>query len=178
MLPPVPKEGGLAKRELNLFGDPKAAAAATFVLPQFLYAGNFSYVIEFEGEFYFHKCLVNYRTESIPSKVLDVGEYEEEQHESKPFSHPGSVFRLYQVQAPEALAEACYEHDKRCLELSSFLDHANEYDADQFMEKRMLELKYAYTFVLGESQSPRGVDENSLVSFIVDTCATRSLKDR
>ena len=73
------------------------------------------------------------------------------------------------------LADQCFEHDKRCLELSAFLDHANEYDAAQFMEKRMLELRYAYTYVLGESRSPMGVDKDTLVKFMVETCATKKL---
>lgn len=50
----------------------------SFVLPQFLYAGNFSYVIEYEGKFYFHKCLVQYRKENIPHKTLNVGFYDDD----------------------------------------------------------------------------------------------------
>jgi hypothetical protein len=47
----------------------------TYVLPQFLKAGRFAYVIEYpKGEFYFHKALVHYRKEQMPLKLVEVGE--------------------------------------------------------------------------------------------------------
>jgi len=49
-------------------------AITTYILPQFLKAGRFSYVIEYpKGEFYFHKALVHYRKEQMPLKLVDVG---------------------------------------------------------------------------------------------------------
>ena len=38
----------------------------TYVLPLFLMAGKFEYVVKFEDKHYFHKSVVHFRTEPIP----------------------------------------------------------------------------------------------------------------
>lgn len=42
----------------------------------------------------------------------------------------------------------------------------------------MLELRYAYTYVLGESRSPLGIDKDAFVKFIIETCATKRLVEQ
>jgi len=43
-----------------------------FVLPQYLKAGKFQYVVEYpKGTFYFHKALVHFREEQVPVKIIE-----------------------------------------------------------------------------------------------------------
>ena len=44
----------------------------TYVLPQYLTAGKYQYIIEYpKGKYFFHKAVIHYRNEPIPIKLLD-----------------------------------------------------------------------------------------------------------
>ena len=50
----------------------------TWVLPQFLRAGKYSYIIEYpKGKFYFHKSIIHFRDEAVPVKQLRLGKISE-----------------------------------------------------------------------------------------------------
>lgn len=42
-----------------------------FVFPQFLQSGRFSYIVEYNSKFYFHKAVIHFREEQIPLTVKD-----------------------------------------------------------------------------------------------------------
>ena len=41
----------------------KKACPHSFILPMFLVSGRFHYIIEYQGEFFFHKAVINFRKE-------------------------------------------------------------------------------------------------------------------
>lgn len=55
----------------------EAIGTTTFVLPQFLQSGRYDYLIEYQGEVYFHTSVVGYREEPEAVKVSDRAAFEE-----------------------------------------------------------------------------------------------------
>ena len=83
-------------------------------------SGRYSYLIEFKGEYYFHRAIIDYRKESILRNSIKIGQFEDEGIVDSAFNKANSVFWEWQEDTEESLENA-KDHDIKALYLSSYL---------------------------------------------------------
>jgi hypothetical protein len=84
-----------------------ATSSENFVMPLFLQSGKFSYVIEYNSKFYFHKAVIHVREETIPFSAPD---------SISLFKKNDSVFSGWKEDI-NPIIQGCFEHDLRHLVL-------------------------------------------------------------
>lgn len=137
----------------------------TFVIPQFLRAGKFEYVIEYDKQFYFHSALIHYRQEPLP--VQRVGKH---QKKSELFYKANSVFSEWRQDTDSTIMK-CIDHDLKAIRLPEVFknkDHVQQ--VTNFILQQFKNLKHMYLCCLGQSQSVAGIDLPSLKHFFIKTC--------
>lgn len=151
-----------------------------FVLPQFLNAGRFSYIIEHpKGTFYFHKSLIHFRKEPLPLNVISP-----EEEYLVDFVLAKSVFSEFKYPDDpivQTARERAIAHDLGSiawkLALPNAIGPGPMQDCKNYYEKHFDAFMYAYRRVLAEAEEPRGVDLPSLTKFLLGHCKAKRLTE-
>jgi hypothetical protein len=153
-----------------------ADECTNFVLPQYLKAGKFQFVIEYpKGTFYFHKAVVHFRQEEVPLKLLEPAADGGEQQVAANiifgfFDKQKSVFSGWAEDSEQMLFK-CAEHDLRNLDLPLLFQDAKErVEGLGFIERQIKQLKDVFVYVSSESKQSGGIDVETMLWFILEVC--------
>lgn len=143
----------------------------TYLLPQFLEAGKYEYVIKYVDEYTFHNCVVHFRTESLPVNVVN-----SEISKNKPvFVKPASVFADWR-QDTDSKVTKCIDHDLKNLNLSSlYQDKETATTIGKYITQNFRRFKHAFVCCLAQSEDVSGIDWQSMNIFIFKVCGFGSI---
>lgn len=103
-------------------------------------AGKYSYIVEYpENTFYFHNCVVHYRTENVPLKFAMPEGAGSEVAPQAAFDKQSSVFKTWTEPGPEKLQDAI-QHDLRSIRFAAFLPASELKAMERFITEHFGEL--------------------------------------
>ena len=151
-----------------------------YVLPSFLNAGRFSYIVEYpKGTYFFHKSLIHFRKEPLPLNVLSQEEgllldFVLSKSVFSEFTHPDDPIMA-------TMKERAIQHDLASIVWKAVLPDAigtgPMQECKNYYEKHFDAIFYAYRCAVAESVEPRGIDLPSLVRFLLGTCKAKKLTE-
>lgn len=125
----------------------KQKSPHTFIIPMFLQSGLYNYIIEYKGQFYFHKALVFFRKEQISLKI-----YDDIIVETEKFNKNISVFAEWEDDSAPKI-QSCLNHDFKYIKFKQLdMKESTLEECKKVITNKFDKFKFVYMALLSESE--------------------------